>query len=103
MEIGSRRRYLRAQSNEKAAVVPTIAMTFARPLALVTLILTLTPAEAAAVKQVYKKPQVVRRGDYSDPYYGRQGGRICPRLCLQDRSPCDPPHFKTADRRCFEY
>jgi hypothetical protein len=39
-------------------------------------------------------------GDYNDPYYGRQGDRICKRLCPQDRSPCDPPHWKSADARC---
>jgi hypothetical protein len=78
-------------------------MTFARHLVLVILVLIVAPADAAPVKQVYKKPQIVKRGDYADPYYGRQGGRICPRWCLQDRSPCDPPNFKAADRRCFEY
>jgi hypothetical protein len=59
------------------------------------------PAAAAPLKQVYAKPKVVKRGDYADPFYGRQNGRICARWCLQDRNPCDPPDFKVADGRCF--
>jgi hypothetical protein len=77
-------------------------MTFARHLALAILVFLVTPTDATPLKQVYKKPHVVRPGEYDDPYYGRQGGRICPRSCLQDRNPCDPPAFKAADRRCFE-
>ena len=37
---------------------------------------------------------------YNDPYYGYQGGRVCPRWCRNDRTPCDPPNFKIADGRC---
>lgn len=39
-------------------------------------------------------------GSSLDPYYGRQGDRICKRMCVYDRSPCDPVHWKTADARC---
>jgi hypothetical protein len=50
--------------------------------------------------QVYSQPGPVQRGDFRDPYYGRQNGQICPRWCMEDRQPCDPPHFKIADGRC---
>ena len=53
------------------------------------------------LKQVYRKPGPIQPGSYADPYYGRQGNRICPRWCLQDRNPCDPPEFKIADGRCY--
>jgi hypothetical protein len=49
-----------------------------------------TSLQAASLKQVYSKPRVIKRGDYADPYYGRHGGRVCPRWCLEDRNPCDP-------------
>jgi hypothetical protein len=58
-------------------------------------------AVAAPLPQVYAKPRVIQRGDYADPFYGRQGNRICRRWCLEDRNPCDPPEFKAADGRCF--
>ena len=54
-------------------------------------------------KQVYRRPTPVAPGSYRDPYYGRQGNRICPRLCEEDRSPCDPPEYKIADGRCRRY
>jgi hypothetical protein len=53
------------------------------------------------LKQVYRRPAPVQPGSYADPYYGRQGNRICPRWCLQDRNPCDPPEYKIADGRCL--
>lgn len=37
---------------------------------------------------------------YPDTLFGFQGGRYCRRLCVEDESPCDPVHFKTADGRC---
>ena len=39
-------------------------------------------------------------GSYADPYWGRQGSLICRRWCLEDRTPCDPVHYKDADGRC---
>ena len=64
--------------------------------------LNTTPSLAEApTKQVYSKPGPIKRGSYNDPYFGRQGGRICARWCLQDRNPCDPPEFKVADGRCY--
>jgi hypothetical protein len=39
-------------------------------------------------------------GSYADPYWGKQGAFICRRWCLDDRTPCDPVHFKDADGRC---
>jgi hypothetical protein len=60
------------------------------------------PAQAEPmVKQVYKKPGPIKRGSYADPYFGRQGNRICARWCLEDRNPCDPPEYKVADGRCY--
>jgi len=62
------------------------------------------PAPAQAdppLKQVYRKPGPIQPGSYADPFYGRQGNRICPRWCLQDRNPCDPPEYKIADGRCY--
>jgi len=79
--------------------MPSLATTKALALAALCL-LTPALAEAAPLEQVYSKPKIVKRGDYADPYYGRQGGRICARWCLQDRNPCDPPDFKIADGRC---
>jgi hypothetical protein len=32
--------------------------------------------------------------------FGYQGGRYCPRMCAEDRNPCDPIDFKLADGRC---
>jgi hypothetical protein len=58
------------------------------------------PSLAKPLKQVYRKPGPIEPGSYRDPYFGRQGGRICARWCLQDRNPCDPPEFKVADGRC---
>jgi hypothetical protein len=77
-------------------------MTFARFLAFGLVLLASATAGAAPLKQVYKKPQPIQPGSYDDPYYGRQGGRICARWCLQDRNPCDPPDFKIADGRCLD-
>jgi len=39
------------------------------------------------------------------PYdaYGKQNGRYCPRMCAEDRNPCDPISFKIADGRCDPY
>lgn len=51
-------------------------------------------------KQVHPKPSSFQPGSYADPYYGRQGNQICPRWCLEDRNPCDPPNFKISDGRC---
>jgi hypothetical protein len=59
-------------------------------------------AEAAQAKKRQPQPNVIERGSYADPYFGRQGGRICPRWCLEDRNPCDPPQYKVADGRCYE-
>jgi hypothetical protein len=46
------------------------------------------------------RPPII--GDQYDPYYGRQGDRICARMCPEDRSPCDPIHWKQADARCSD-
>jgi len=64
------------------------------PAAFLGLVLMAGPAAA----QYYYPPPVI--GDAADPYYGQQGDRICRRMCREDRSPCDPVHWKTADGRC---
>jgi len=59
-----------------------------------TLILVATAggvAHANAQPRTYPTPRNHVPGDYADPYYGRQGGQICRRWCLEDRNPCDPP------------
>ena len=73
-------------------------------LALIAPIVSFTvPAQAdPPPKQVYSKPSRLGPGGYADPYYGRQGGQVCPRWCLEDRNPCDPPEYKIADGRCFD-
>ena len=53
--------------------------------------LALTPASAQRASGL---------GSYADPYWGRQGGLICRRWCLDDRNPCDPVQYKEADGRC---
>jgi hypothetical protein len=58
------------------------------------------PVSAEPIKQIYSEPRPVQRGDEGDPFYGLQNGQICRRWCLEDRNPCDPPHFKIADGRC---
>lgn len=63
--------------------------------------IAIAPISAKPLEQVYSKPKPFKRGDYNDPYFGRQGGRICARWCLQDRNPCDPPSYKVADGRCY--
>jgi hypothetical protein len=78
-------------------------MILIRCLAAGAVLLSFAAADAAPLKQVYRTPHAIQPGDYNDPYYGRQGGRICARWCLEDRNPCDPPDFKIADRRCMEY
>jgi hypothetical protein len=55
---------------------------------------------AAAQHRTYPTPHSFEPGDYTDPYYGRQGNQICRRWCLEDRNPCDPPQYKSADGRC---
>ena len=58
------------------------------------------PLAAEPLRQVYRQPGPVQRGDFRDPYFGRQNGQICRRWCIEDRNPCDPVHFKVADGRC---
>jgi hypothetical protein len=53
------------------------------------------------LKQVYRQ-RGYQPGGYADPYFGRQGGRVCQRWCLEDRNPCDPPEYKIQDGRCFD-
>ena len=31
------------------------------------------------------------------------GAASCVRWCANDSNPCDPPYFKQADGRCFDY
>jgi hypothetical protein len=57
-------------------------------------------AWAAGPALAQNRPPVI--GDQYDPYYGRQGDRICARMCPEDRSPCDPIHWKRADARCSD-
>jgi hypothetical protein len=71
-------------------------------IALVLGICAVGAAQAAQAKKRQPQPSAVERGGFNDPYYGRQGGRICPRWCLEDRNPCDPPQYKVADGRCFQ-
>lgn len=78
-------------------------MTFLRPAVVVLSVFVAAPALAdPPPRQVYSKPQRIQPGGYADPYYGRQNGQICPRWCLEDRNPCDPPDMKIADGRCFD-
>jgi hypothetical protein len=60
-------------------------------------------AEARNAKR-YQPPIVSRQSMveryYNDPYYGYQNGQVCRRWCPEDRTPCDPVHFKAADGRC---
>lgn len=61
--------------------------------------LSLTAADAANVKGARRQlPSGL--GSSSDPYWGRLGGYICRRWCIEDRNPCDPARYKDADGRC---
>ncbi|MDQ0469723.1 hypothetical protein [Labrys wisconsinensis] len=57
------------------------------------------PAEARQRQAGPTEQEMIARY-YNDPYYGYQGGKVCPRWCPNDRTPCDPPNFKYADGRC---
>jgi hypothetical protein len=52
-------------------------------------------------RKFHSRSRGIEPGGYADPYYGRANGQRCPRWCEEDRNPCDPPHFKEADGRCF--
>src|SRR5215471_7852368 len=89
-DAADRRRRLkgapRAPSSNGGRRLFEVIMSRVGALTLCAMLASIVPGYAKPpLGQIYSQPGPVPRGDFRDPYYGRQNGQICPRWCMEDR------------------